>query len=103
MGSIAHSRLTNTPLFRISSSFFSSREMTCNNPKECGASSAKLKKKEDAKAQKNVPATTKPAKAKPAHGKPSEAKPAEAKAPTPATKPTKAKAAALAAAPAAKK
>jgi hypothetical protein len=101
-GSIAHSRLTNIP---FSHSFFlPSRKMTsCSNTKECGASSAKPEKKEEAKAQKSAPATTKPAEAKPAAVKPTEAKPAEAKAPAPAAKPTEAKAAAPAAKPEAKK
>jgi hypothetical protein len=81
-----------------------SRKMTsCSNTKECGASSAKPEKKEEAKAQKSAPATTKPAEAKPAAGKPTEAKPAEVKAPAPAAKPTEAKAAAPAAKPEAKK
>jgi hypothetical protein len=50
---------------------------SCSNTKECGASSAKPEKKEEAKAQKSAPATTKPAEAKPAAEKPTEAKPAD--------------------------
>ncbi len=53
-----------------------------SNSKECGASSAKPEKKEDAKERKSAPATTKPAKS-PAPA----AKPTEVKAAAPAAKP----------------